>query len=474
MPYKSTADLPPDVKKLPAHGQDIFRKAFNSAYEQYDGDESRAHATAWSAVRNVYKKQGSQWVAKAGDSTTDSGVVIIERMEMDAAANVRLTGDGYLVAEPRVARSGIQVYQGWELGRPEVQQVRVYRPADEVFSPEAMASFAHKPVTLDHPTEAVSAKNWRKHAVGWTGDRVARDGDYIRVPMILTDAQVIAAVQGGKRELSAGYAAKFIWGAGTTDDGQEYDARQAAIRDNHVAVCDKARGGPMLRLGDSFAVLAEDDESEDRRSKRSKRMDPTLRSITVDGISCEMTDTAAQVVQRAIAAADQARSAAVAQAEQASTARQAADAKVGELTTQVGSLTGEVAALKKQLEDAKPTPASIDKLVAERSDVVGRAIKLLGPQFTPDGKTNVDIQRMVVAARMTEPVARAMSDAEVAGAFRAFTAEAASAPPATALAATWQPPGTTFHRPQDAAAAAWEERNKLQAEAYKKGGQAAA
>ena len=63
MPYKTLKDLPADVQKvLPKHGQEIYQAAFNSAEEQYD-DESRMHATAWSAVKNVYhKNEKGKWV----------------------------------------------------------------------------------------------------------------------------------------------------------------------------------------------------------------------------------------------------------------------------------------------------------------------------------------------------------------------------------------------------------------------------
>lgn len=58
MPYKTRNDLPEDVKGALSpvpHAQDIYKEAFNSAVEQY-GDESRAHATAWSAVKKKYVK----------------------------------------------------------------------------------------------------------------------------------------------------------------------------------------------------------------------------------------------------------------------------------------------------------------------------------------------------------------------------------------------------------------------------------
>jgi cation transport regulator len=68
MPYNSTNDLPDDVQNALSnvpHAQDIYKEAFNSAAQQYD-DESRAHATAWSAVKNKYEKgDNDQWHPKS-------------------------------------------------------------------------------------------------------------------------------------------------------------------------------------------------------------------------------------------------------------------------------------------------------------------------------------------------------------------------------------------------------------------------
>lgn len=64
MPYKTNKELPDSVKdNLPQGAQTIYRKAFNSADEQYD-EESRAHRVAWSAVKKEYKKKGDKWVRK--------------------------------------------------------------------------------------------------------------------------------------------------------------------------------------------------------------------------------------------------------------------------------------------------------------------------------------------------------------------------------------------------------------------------
>lgn len=77
MPYRSNKDLPDSVKNnLPIHAQNIYREAFNNAWEEYKNPfkrrknskhEETAHKVAWAAVKNKYEKEGDQWVAKEED-----------------------------------------------------------------------------------------------------------------------------------------------------------------------------------------------------------------------------------------------------------------------------------------------------------------------------------------------------------------------------------------------------------------------
>jgi cation transport regulator len=66
MPYGTISDLPDPVRKaLPAHGQEIFLAAFNSAYggscKDDTDQEGCANAVAWSAVKKNYRKNGDEW-----------------------------------------------------------------------------------------------------------------------------------------------------------------------------------------------------------------------------------------------------------------------------------------------------------------------------------------------------------------------------------------------------------------------------
>jgi cation transport regulator len=69
MPYMTTADLPPAVRRLPPHAQEIFLAAFNNAWETYAerGPQAReeiAFRVAWAAVKRQYRKRGDQWEPK--------------------------------------------------------------------------------------------------------------------------------------------------------------------------------------------------------------------------------------------------------------------------------------------------------------------------------------------------------------------------------------------------------------------------
>jgi cation transport regulator len=64
MPYATIDDLPPAVHHLPVHAQEIFRAAFNAAWDSY-GDEETAFRVAWAAVKKRYRKRGDIWVEKS-------------------------------------------------------------------------------------------------------------------------------------------------------------------------------------------------------------------------------------------------------------------------------------------------------------------------------------------------------------------------------------------------------------------------
>lgn len=313
-----------------------------------------------------------------------------------ALDGVRITRDGYLVADVKASRTGIQTYMGAEVGKPDMAQVRVYRPESEVFSTDALASFTSIPVTVDHPPETVTSDNWRKYAVGNTGEEVARDGQSMRIPLIVKDAAAIKSVQDGKRELSCGYTCDLDWTAGITKDGLEYDAVQRNLRGNHLAIVSVARGGHDLRIGDEMP-------------------DAKLTTIVRDGVPVEVNDSAKIIIDALdVKLAD-------------------ANKQVGTLTASVSTKDGEIAALRQQIADAAMTPAKLDAAVAARATLIDAA-KRVFPAIVADGKTDAAIRKEAVTHKLGDAAAP-LDDNAIIGAFTALAASVTSdaSPTADAL-----------------------------------------
>ena len=73
MPYSTNDELPPSVRDhLPPHAQDIYREAFNHAWQKYKSSarhEEIAHRVAWAAVKRLYEKREGIWSPISGAGT---------------------------------------------------------------------------------------------------------------------------------------------------------------------------------------------------------------------------------------------------------------------------------------------------------------------------------------------------------------------------------------------------------------------
>lgn len=322
-------------------------------------------------------------------------------------ASIRRTADGYIVAEVPVARTGIQDYAGYEVGKPDMPKVRVYRPASEVFDDTACASMAHKPVTDDHPSAAVTPDTWKREARGWTGETIRKDeaAGLVYVPMLFADAGAISQLDSGKREVSCGYSCQLDWTAGVTDSGEAYDAIQRAIRINHIALVSRGRAGSTCRVGDNWQPI--DDHK-----------DPVvaLKTITFDGLPVETTDAGEAVIRKLEGVRDALNG-----------ELKAAVADTATLTADKAKLEGEVAALKVALDEAKLTPDKLAKLVADRAALIDMA-KKIAPDENFDNDDEMAIKKKAVAKKMGDKMPA--TDEAIAGAFDVLALTATDAAPA--------------------------------------------
>jgi hypothetical protein len=360
---------------------------------------------------------------------------------------VHRSESGYLAAHAKVARTGVQVYQGCEVGQPDKAKVTLYRPAEEVFHVDAMHSMAHRPVTLTHPPVMVDSKNWKKYAKGQTTDPIVRDGDYVSVPITLMDQATIDAYDSGDAcELSMGYTTDIDWTAGVTPKGEAYDGVQRKIRANHLAFVPQARGGEKLRFGDElknvdavFPGLADVLPGDSKSSQTDGK--PVILSTTrkykmpitaaFDGVTVEFADelsasnmnTAFSSIKAKLKDAEKK---AKDDEDDMDKKDKANKADCDDAKAKFDAAAGEIAVLKKQLADAAVTPAALDAMLRDRETVKDAARKVLDAKFPFDGKSVAEIKLAAVAAKLGDATVKDMNEAAVAGAFVALTAAAAN------------------------------------------------
>ena len=196
--------------------------------------------------------------------------------------------EGYLLClNVPVARTGTQEYLPEEVGLPPGSAlIPVYRPEEEVFAPETMASFEGMPVTNDHPPDGVDVSNIRALQKGHAHNvrrGSGEESDLLLADLIITDPALITAIlEEGKREISCGYTYELCM-----ENGQYI---QRKIRGNHVAVVDAGRAGSRVSIKDRKPVV------ERRKSIMKKSLSKVLARMAKDGD----IETVAEIIEEMI------------------------------------------------------------------------------------------------------------------------------------------------------------------------------
>lgn len=332
---------------------------------------------------------------------------------IDAAtiSGARKTADGYLIAEAFAVRTGIQNYSGSEVGLMDRDVVRVYRPEDEVRATESLRTFSHAPITLGHP-DKVTADNWRDLAKGEVSTEAEWDGNKIKLPLIVKDAEAIAAIEAGTRELSAGYTCALDFTDGVTPDGEAYDAVQRNIRINHIAIVPRGRAGSECRIGDADARWGASPITFDRKDDDMTDNVKT-RTVLIDGLSVETTDAGAHALEKL--QKDMA-----AQAKALSDAEAKHDKAIADKDAEIDKIKGQLdAANEKILDDA-----ALDQRVADRAELIGKAGSI-AKDVAVKGLSDADIRKAVVTKVLGDAAVADKSDAYIEARFDVLAEDAA-------------------------------------------------
>jgi hypothetical protein len=197
---------------------------------------------------------------------------------------VEVTEDGFIKGKAIVTRTGVFLYKN---GDGSIR--KELRHPDDVLQKDSLETMKLIPVVDGHPEEKlVTADNAKRLSVGYTGEFVDQEGQFIKANVVITDKDVINKITTKKRnELSLGYTVDLEPESGVYD-GEEYDFRQKNIRYNHLALVDIARAGPMARI----SLDGED------AMQMSKEETKKMRKIKIDDNEYMMEDEAGAAVER--------------------------------------------------------------------------------------------------------------------------------------------------------------------------------
>lgn len=72
MPSNRKPSIPATLQRSPAKAQRTYAKTLEAAEREYDGDEERAHRTAFAAVKHSFEKVGDHWEPKPEQGPSDT------------------------------------------------------------------------------------------------------------------------------------------------------------------------------------------------------------------------------------------------------------------------------------------------------------------------------------------------------------------------------------------------------------------
>jgi len=292
------------------------------------------------------------------------------RYDANPLGKAQKLSNGFLRVPATLTRTGVFTYR---TGKDTVR--RELRLPEEVFHPDALQSFALLPVTEEHPPEPLTSENAKKYQRGSVGESITQEGQFVNGTLMVTDADLVKNMEhGNRRMVSCGYHCDLEWKSGE-HEGEKYDCIQRNIRGNHVAIVAKGRAGPdvRVRLDADDAVMLTDAE------------EPQMVKYRIDGIEYEVSEQAAQALDRLREQNAQTVKKLTDDAAASTKARDEAQAKCD--------------AAEEKLKEAakKAAPEAILAAVKERVSLERKAATVLGADFKFDTLDDAAVVKAAVA-----------------------------------------------------------------------------
>lgn len=312
------------------------------------------------------------------------------RYDFSPIEKYELTPEGYLRVWATIARTGIQHYTD-----ADGSIRKEFRPESEVASPESLASFAGKAITMEHPPVLLDSENTKNYQIGFTGSEIVYDNGFVRAVMTVTDRDTIdRVVRGDVREVSAGYRVNYDPTPGVTDSGEHYDGIQKDISGNHVAIVRRGRAGPQVKLH------LDRQDAADPYLFSTEEIQTMTAKVVFDGAEFEVSESVALAITKEREDAKmsyedmkmkydqlmkEAKDMEVKMASMEEDMKKKEDSSDG----RADALQEQVDALKADLEEAKNV--NIDSIVAERLALVEKAKPVLDAEYAFAGKSDREV-----------------------------------------------------------------------------------
>lgn len=332
----------------------------------------------------------------------------VNRFDRGELQSAEKTPQGFLRVPIFATRAGVFIYK---TGDGKV--IREFRPPDEVFKTDSLATLIGAPVTLRHPPEMITPANVSLYQKGYALESITQDGDKVSGTIIISHADAINAVESdGLREVSCGYMADLVEEPGVYE-GQAYDFVQRNIKYNHIAIVDKGRAGPDVRIRlDSADAVMETETTQN--PKPIKKEEISMGKVRLDGKEHEVTAE----VQTAVEADQAVHQKTKSDLESASTSnvslkKENTDlgAKVSSTETKLAETEAKLEAteakldaaneeLKKRNDSAEPSDAKIRDYAKARMNLEKLASHVLSKEQLEkmDSMTDVEIKKAIIQA----------------------------------------------------------------------------
>lgn len=198
----------------------------------------------------------------------------------------RFLDSGWAVIPGTIARAGVLQYG------PKAE----YTPRELLFSSEVIKALSGLPITRQHPDRLLDSHSVKAHQIGSIkgAQRRSPDSPYLDAELLITDAATVQALRDGTAPtaLSLGYSCELDETPGTTPEGEYFDAKRLTLDPNHVALCDRARGGDACKL-------RMDSANVEQTQNETPKKEETMRTIRLDGQDVEVSDAAAAWIDKA-------------------------------------------------------------------------------------------------------------------------------------------------------------------------------